>query len=178
MGHHSQCNLFRIMCGKLSAQKAVILSTFRLPEPRLSPYLRGDIYVGSSVFRLEYIWILCFGADLQASDVMCCARLAGESSDAAEVHWVSRCGHTATGKIFSLFLSPLSFFQLLIHPLWVQRSQVIIVQRPERKMRLGGGGERGRQEVGGGGLECLCDTEREKQTEKEEERRLCVCFTS
>lgn len=177
MGHHSQCNLFRIMCGKLSAQKAVILSTFRLPEPRLSPYLRGDIYVGSSVFRLEYIWILCFGADLQASDVMCCARLAGESSDAAEVHWVSRCGHTATGKIFSFFYPPRSFFQLLIHPLWVQRSQVIIVQRSEPKMRLGGG-ERGRQGVGGGGLECLCDTEREKQTEKEEERRLCVRFTS
>lgn len=32
--------------------------------------------------------------------------------------------------------------------------------------------------MGGGGLECLCDTEREKQTEKEEERRLCVRFTS
>lgn len=81
-------------------------------------------------------------------------------------------------KNLLFFLSPLSFFQLLIHPLWVQRSQVIIVQRPERKMRLGGGGERGRQGVGGGGLECLCDTEREKQTEKEEERRLCVRFTS
>lgn len=50
---------------------------------------------------------------------------------------------------------------------------------PRAKNEIGrGGGERGRQGVGGGGLECLCDTEREKQTEKEEERRLCVRFTS
>lgn len=49
---------------------------------------------------------------------------------------------------------------------------------PRAKNEIGRGGERGRQGVGGGGLECLCDTEREKQTEKEEERRLCVRFTS
>lgn len=49
---------------------------------------------------------------------------------------------------------------------------------PRAKNEIGRWGERGRQEVGGGGLECLCDTEREKQTEKEEERRLCVRFTS
>lgn len=49
---------------------------------------------------------------------------------------------------------------------------------PRAKNEIGRGGERGRQEVGGGGLECLCDTEREKQTDKEEERRLCVRFTS
>lgn len=48
---------------------------------------------------------------------------------------------------------------------------------PRAKNEIGRGGEGGR-EWEAGGLECLCDTEREKQTEKEEERRLCVRFTS
>lgn len=173
MGHHSQCNLFRIMCGKLSAQKAVILSTFRLPEPRLSPYLRGDIYVGSSVFRLEYIWILCFGADLQASDVMCCARLAGESSDAAEVHWVSRCGHTATGKIFSFFIPPFLLSAFNSSFMGAEESSYHRAA-PRAKNEIGRGG--GEREAGSGrwGVRVFV-WHRERETDGERGREEAVC---
>lgn len=53
------------------------------------------------------------------------------------------------------------FFWVFIHPVWLHRSQVNIMQCSEQNRDWEEGREGGKGEVG---LDCLCDAESEKQS--------------